>query len=527
MYLQELSGTVYFGDGTANPITFSSSLLPLNSWFHCAISFDGTTYKIFINGTSVGSTTTLLSNFVLLSTFIGARTTGTSVFLKGYISNFRIVKGTAVYTSNFTPPTIPLTAISGTSLLTCQSNYFKDNSSNNFALTATGTPSVQPFSPFAPTSAYSTSVNGGSLISNAAANYLSIPSTSTLAFGTGDFTIEYWAYTNVSGQYQQCFYNGSTGGMQLYLNPSQQFTYSHSGVGELIISTIAVNLNTWNHVAVSRSSGTTKTFVNGVQAGTLADTTNWTNTTYKILSEGASPTYGYISNFRVVKGTALYTSNFTPPTAPLTAITNTSLLLSGTNAGIYDNAIKNDLETVGNAQVSTSVVKYGTGSMKFNGTTDYLTLPSTPNLAMGSGNFTWELWVYVNSFSTFQAFIDSRTSTQGEGLYFGINFSSNAVVVYDNGGVAILTSSTTLTASTWTHIALVRNAGTLTLYFNGVSVGSVANTFNLSSTKYGIGVIISTLLYFLNGYIDDLRITKGIARYTANFTPPTQAFPNQ
>jgi len=103
-YWQEVGGIVYFGDSGANPIQISSSELPLSDWFHVAISFDATTYRIFIGGVQKGITTTLLSNNVLGSISIGAR--GSSV-LTGYLDDFRITKGVARYTSNFTPPTAP------------------------------------------------------------------------------------------------------------------------------------------------------------------------------------------------------------------------------------------------------------------------------------------------------------------------------------------------------------------------------------------------------------------------------------
>jgi len=531
--------------GGSQYLTFGSkNQLTINQWNHLAITRSGNSHRCFINGVlDTAGTVTYSGNWgtPTTTTTIGAQQ-GNANYFNGYLNNVRVILGTALYTANFTPPTTPLTAITNTSLLTCQSNYFKDNSSNNFTLTATGTPSVQPFSPFAPTSAYSTSVNGGSMYFDGSGDYLTTSASSAFSFGSGNWTVECWLYLtqNVdnTGIFQvanapssnnaECLiYGPSAGGGSLVLYSSS------NGAGWDVSSGASigtVNLYTWNHVAISKNGSSINLFVNGNLNNTVTFTGSYSGTFEKNWvgkSQGNNYFNGYISNARIVVGTAVYTSAFTPPTAPLTAITNTSLLLSGTNAGIYDNAIKNDLETVGNAQVSTSVVKYGTGSMKFNGTTDYLTLPSTPNLAMGFGNFTWECWVYTSAGSSFQGFISSREGSGNTGLYLGTNNATLQPMVYNDTN-PLISGSINITANTWTHVALVRNSGTLTLYIGGTSAGSVSNTTNLTSTFYKIGCDgKASQGLFLNGYIDDLRITKGVARYTANFTPPTQAFPNQ
>ena len=131
--------------------------------------------------------------------FIGSANTSGNSYFYGNLSNIRI-NTTAVYTGSFTPSTTPLTAISGTQFLSCQSNRFIDNSSNAFALTATGTPSVQRFSPFNPTLPYSTTTIGGSGYFDGSGDYLSLASNSNLAMGSGNFTVEYWLYPkSVSG----------------------------------------------------------------------------------------------------------------------------------------------------------------------------------------------------------------------------------------------------------------------------------------------------------------------------------------
>lgn len=192
-----LTKYIVYMNGTSSTITESSSA-SLGVWYHYAVVRNGTTVTIYRNGVSTGSVT--YSGSVGSSTatqYIGSDG-GTWYISNSYVSNFRVVKGTAVYTSAFTPSITPLTAITNTSLLTCQSNRFIDNSTNNFTITKNGDVSVQRFSPFSPSSAYSTSVIGGSGYFDGSGDSLSVATTTTLSFGTGDFTIEGWVYKTVA-----------------------------------------------------------------------------------------------------------------------------------------------------------------------------------------------------------------------------------------------------------------------------------------------------------------------------------------
>ena len=512
-------------NGTGNDLTYTLTSSWVNTWHHLAVVRNGTTMTVYLDGTSVVSGTR--SQDITQSTPYIALGTGVLAgydFL-GYLSNMRVVKGTAVYTSNFTPPTTPLTAISGTSLLTCQSNRFIDNSSNNFTITRNGNTSVQAFSPFNPLLPWTAANNGGSGYFDGSGDYLSMTSNAAFGFGSNVFTVECWFYIpNTSGVkvLLDSRVTNSSNGIAIYTNGT---TINVANGGSQIISGGSLTANSWFHVALVRSgTGTNQTvlYLNGSSIGTATVSTSY-NSTASYIGNSIYNEYfsGYISNFRAVNGTAVYTSAFTPPTAPLTAITNTSLLVNFTNAGIYDATGRNDLETVGNAQISTTQSKWGGSSMSFDGTGDWLLIPDQPIQRIGTGNFTVEGWVYRNSSGTY-GLIGKGTGTTG--WLVSLNSSNQVVFTY---GSSTITSTGTVSATTWTHIAVVRE-GTSTnqtkIYINGTNdgTGTVSTDFNQTNSMY-VGAD-RTGGSAANAYMQDVRVTN-YARYTSNFTAPTAAFP--
>lgn len=535
-------GTLSLGFGrsaVAWDLESASNVYSLNTWTHVVYVRNGSgNLAIFANGTRV-ATTTNSNNYGLNGGLIEVGAEGANQYFGGYISNVRVVKGSAVYdptASTLTVPTTPLTAVSGTGLLTCQSNRFKDNSTNNFTLTVNGNTSVQRFNPFGASTAYSTSVIGGSAYYDGTGDSLSTPASSANIPQSGDdYTVEAWIYLTAVGNVTS-IYSGDGSGYFAYRSVGR-FEFV-SGALELRL-TYTAPLNRWCHVAVTRQSGTVRMFVDGVLtsptavSGTVTGNTDVliTGTTYYFGSytdSTSGPFYGYISNFRIVKGTAVYTAAFTPPTAPLTAVTNTAILLNNTNGAIYDNAMMNDLETVGNAQISTSVKKYGTGSLKFDGTGDYLTTTNSPNLNFGSGNFTIELWLYSTVGTSNESVVNKGYNNAGN-LSYLLFLDSNTLGFFasSNGtsfDIASNVSMGTATQNTWVHFAASRSGSSIRLFRNGTLINTVTSsaTIYTGTTNLYIGSSDSGGLNF-NGYIDDLRITKGYARYTANFTPPTQA----
>jgi hypothetical protein len=530
-----LEVSVPFGSGGA--VTSGANLIPLNTWTHLAFVLSGSTGTIYINGTQVGQSgswniTSTSSNYF----YIGYDATATvDGKFTGYISNVRLLVGTALYTGAFTPSATPLQPIANTILLTCQSATFTDNSTNAFSITAIGNSQPSLFSPFTVTYStkqlYSPAVIGGSMYFDGSGDWL--VTTTSPATLSGSFTIEAWVYITSLAASRSIVCvgddNTSTGAL-FFVNTSGRLAIYGNGGNILVGTSQTVAVNTWNHIAFVRSSGTITAYLNGVADSTTASNSTAFTGANRIGGElfagnaGGTIMLGYISNYRLVNGTAVYTSSFAPPVALLTAVSNSVLLLNGTSAGILDGSAMANFETVGGAQISTSIKKYSTGSIYFDGTGDYLATNSTLITNFGAGLFTIESWVYFNSVSGTQ-YIMSTYQDSGTGWALGL-FNSK-FNFWATGDGADIVGTTTPVINTWYHLAVSGQTGSIKLFVNGIQEGSTytgATALNSTSTlRIGDGAGAATG-QAVNGYLDDLRITRGAARYTTTFTPPSGAF---
>ena len=492
---------------------------------------------MFLDGTQVGSTVTNSQTITAFNDLVIGNLSALSFQFNGYISNVRLVKGTAVYTSNFTPSTSPLTAITNTTFLGCQSNQFKDSSTTNQSVTITGTPKVTPFSPFKDDDARDITTDGGSVYFDGGDHHLSAGS---YPLGSGNWTVEFWLYltgnplTNFSTLIDwRTAGSAPTGVPVLNINTSRQLIwYQQVTGGPHLTTTSAVPLNQWSHIVLEkRNSNTMAIIVDGVIFGQISDSATYNSQVFNLGNVQTSYGFpGYVSDLRIVTGTAVYNASVTRPTSPLTAITNTSLLLNFQDSAIPDLSGLNNIDTVGNAKVGASdPTKYGSNAMEFDGTGDYLIAGENPDLAPGAGDFTVEFWMYgvTNNFynALYQNYTDGVSRTTALRINTNVTDQTSLMVQTAATGL-ITTASGVVTANAWNHVALVRNGSSLVLYVNGVSAGSTTNTTDFSDGYAVIGnAAYNGTNYFFNGYIDDFRITKGVARYTANFTAPDAALP--
>ena len=198
-------------------------------------------------------------------------------------------------------------------------------------------------------------------------------------------------------------------------------------------------------------------------------------------------------------------------------------MLNFQDAGIYDRSGINNLDTVGNAQIDTAVKKYGTGSLEFDGSSDYLEIKNNPELDLSGGKWTVECWVYPTAnYSTYRTIFTKRVSGTGTTSYQGYLRTSTGVISYYNG--SNIESSTVLTSNQWSHCAWVYDGTNINIYVNGTSVLSSAVTMTEVDQPLVIGGARGYSEWF-GGYLDDFRITKGVARYTSSFTPPSAELP--
>lgn len=213
------------------------------------------------------------------------------------------------------------------------------------------------------------------------------------------------------------------------------------------------------------------------------------------------------------------------------AYTKLLLHMNGSDASTTfadSSASAHTVGVVGNAQIDTAQSRFGGASGFFDGSGDYLTLDGSSDFAFGTGDFTVDFWWRTPASVADHAFFDCRpASTNGAYPLIAYENSGSKFLYYVNTAVQI--SGGSASPNTWYHLAVSRAGGTTRLFVNGTQIGSSyadsTNYLNGGAGRPVIGTLgYLTSLYNLGGWIDEMRVSKGIARWTGSFTPPTEAY---
>ena len=536
-------GTIQYFYFNGNNSQTSTATFPINQWNHVALVRSGTgadQTKVYLNGTEILSfQETANFNNTAADLTIGNFSLYTEPWY-GYISDVRIVKD-AVYTSDFSNslPTEPLTAINNTIFLapfnSNSSNYYFDDITGNGRVTAnTGSTGVRAFSRH-DNLEYTPADHGGSIYFDGSGDYLRADAAlSSFTSSTSPFTIEAYVYPSTASLSSHYLFgiNTSSSGTNNLLFNTHQIVTNHGGGGDTVTTLSSpITYNVWSHAALVSDGTTLKAFINGNEYASttapstpLADCVLGIGTEFDAANGGTPGNYytGYISDIRI-SDTALYTSAFTPTFSPLTTPSGTTLHIKGTDASIIDKAQANNMQIFGNVTGSTTQVKFDdTKSMYFDGTGDYIRINDTSLLRFrGTHDFTIEAWVYKTA-DDVMILSNQDGGTDNNYISFKTDGTNTTVQLRDANGQAFAYGAAVAT-NTWNHLAVSRSSGSVRVFVNGVSGTPVTITKDtpVRSTIIG-GFLMTNYISYMTGYIQDLRITKGPARYTTDFTPPTK-----
>ena len=514
--------------GTSSTLYSTGGTLTLNSWHHVAVSRSSGFTRLFIDGV-LGSSAGDLHNYPQAGVTIGDY--GSLGYdLQGKLSNLRLIKGTALYTSNFTPSTENLAAVSGTSLLTCQSNRFIDNSSSAHTITVNGNPLISAFNPFGQGSEYATGENKGSVsFTTTDGIQLKVRSSGT----TTTWTIEFWYKfdpTSTIDPNHYLFDARTSGALYLYRTNTGN---NYNDGGNWSFDDI-FNDGNWHWFTMVCDGTNRAIWIDGTriaeQSGTkTVGTYLWINTRYSGQYRNACE----YSDFRFSSNARYATSSTTisVPTSPVGTDGNTTAYYPFDNAGIFDKTGNHTLTLVGDASTSTTQTKFADTAMYFDGTGDYIEVPWYR--ALGSNDFTIESWIYIiSSADSYGRIIESGAYNTNDTWRITYN-NTASTLIFQIGHTSTRPEIATTTAlqGAWHHIAVCRDGNTIRFFVDGTQEGgdlsysgSLIAPTNTNSILLGTGVTSSsstTRINYHNGYIENLQILNGIAKYTSNFTAPT------
>ena len=433
----------------------------------------------------------------------------------------------------------------------------QDDSASGHTLTAVNSAAI---------SSTQAKFGGNSLSLNGTNQYLTIPDSQDFHFGSVNFTVEMWVYPTTlqqCGLYSQ-WGSGSNRSFKITMdsngNISVNGSYNGTSGSHLsIASSEQLIVNNWYHIAAVCIDGTVTLYINGIEngsddiGGTLYNSTNDVAIGANIAGVSSNLFAGYIDDVRVIKGFARYTRNFIPPSQAVGATLNganvtntttdfTSLYLPFDSDIQDDSSHSHSFTAAGNAAISSTQAKFGSNSLFIDAAGDYISAPSNTlygqPFRFGTSDFTIEMFIRPDDTNTsdqvsnLACIIDHDADAGVSGSWFALHHNGRRLV-FGSNSVALITSDLCIDAGTWHHVAVVRSSGMTMIFCDGINVGSATDTHDYDDSTsrnlyigkqnvtFGGGNAGGTRRF--DGYIDDLRILKGHAKYTAEFVPPTTA----
>ena len=572
-------------DTSSGAQEFEASFTPtVGQWYHIAMVKNGSNVSMYVDGVRVINSNYL--NTIKASTDsldIGANRAGGDGYMNGYVDEFRIV-ASAVYSGDIFTPAHHQFFPTQEHVITSNDNYANQVDLLLHFEEANGSNLVDSSTTDATVALDAGSLNSDN--ARFGSKSLSVPASGTGCqvnklqsnehdiFPASDYTIEMYFKLNRGVNDSKLFKTSGNGLILKIQNSNNQISL---GTAESLTgnnynamggSTPAPYLETdrWYHVAVVRKDGDIKTYLDGTLRSTNSEqNNNAINGTYNI-GENLD---GYIDELRITNGIARYTSNFTPQTSafgsePVPApepqyktadYSNSKLLLHFDD--ISSNALSTPLDSSNGKTMNivqkgnhynssgrdSNISKFGGQSWKFNQSPDnswnnQTTLSLAHNdFILGTGDFTIDFWMYKSRVPThdedlISIGVNNEISPGGMPLHIYIENGSGGgeykirASIFDGAGgnQGWVGPDFRAYMDKWVHVAFVRHNGTATLYVNGVSVASRANSANLSTNKLFIGGDSNNEpSRFYQGYLDEVHI-RNTAVYTSNFTVPAYAY---
>ena len=311
----------------------------------------------------------------------------------------------------------------------------------------------------------------------------------------------------------------------------QYFDYNCGGQF-LTNSTTNVSDGNWHHIALVRADSTFTMYIDGTADGTGSCSAGLGTDQYSF-SIGGAPVLGggdlnwfegNMDEVRISTGIARWTENFSPPTEDYESDSNTKVLLhfDGDSSGVG-----HDIAFTEGVKIDSSVGKFE-GSYLLDGVDDCLEIPSHEDFGFGTESFTLDGWVNFSEFSDYDTFMSHGVNTDGNEWWWGLGAGDMQFVIYNpSGGEHIrMRSSWTPTTDQWYHLALVKDAtdNSLTMYVDGSSIGTATNSTDIQTSSPSLYLGCQRGQYnYVSGHLDEFRLSKGVARWTEDFTSPSSS----